>query len=126
MIRVARQKWGFVVLLGAVRKIGITVATIASAGILLASPASAAQQCGDLQGPEGGDLPLCKSWVWDGNDYDGKWWTNGPSDLPSHTYLQRREDGVVKNSSFSGSYSDVSTISFRLCDSSTGRCSGWW
>ncbi|WP_245848546.1 hypothetical protein [Lentzea kentuckyensis] len=112
--------------LNAAKKIAISIAAVAGASVLLATPASAAQQCGDLQGPEGGTLPLCKSWVWDGNDYDGKWWTNGPSSLPSHTYLQRREDGVVKNSSFSGSYSDVSKIAFRLCDSTTSRCSGWW
>ncbi|MEO6088219.1 MAG: hypothetical protein ABIQ18_34410 [Umezawaea sp.] len=113
-------------LLNAVKKIGIVIAAVAGASILAASPASAAQQCTDLTGPEGGTLPLCKSWNWDGNDYDGKWWTNGPSSLPSHTYLQRREDGVVKNSGYSGSYSDVKKISFRLCDSLTSNCSGWW
>jgi hypothetical protein len=113
-------------LLNAVKKIGGVVATVAGAVVFAASPASAAQQCADLRGPEGGTLPLCKSWVWDGNDYDGRWWTDGPSSLPSRTYLQRSEDGSVRNSSFSGSYSDVSKIAFRLCDSSTGRCTGWW
>ncbi|CAM3414502.1 hypothetical protein KIPE111705_07320 [Kibdelosporangium persicum] len=99
---------------------------VASAGIMAASPAAAAQQCGNLSGPAGGSLPLCKSWNWDGNDYDGKWWTNGPSSLPSQTYLQRSEDGTVINSSFSGSYTDVSKIAFRLCDRLAGRCGGWW
>lgn len=112
--------------LSAAKKIGVVLATVAGASILAATPASAAQQCADLRGPEGGTLPLCKSWVWDGNDHDGRWWTDGPSSLPSRTYLQRSEDGVVRNSSFSGSYSDVSKIAFRLCDSSTGRCTGWW
>ncbi|RKT53633.1 hypothetical protein [Saccharothrix australiensis] len=112
--------------LSAVKRIGVVLAAVAGAAVLAASPASAAQQCGDLRGPEGGTLPLCKSWNWDGNDYDGKWWTNGPSSLPSHTYLQRSEDGSVTNSSFSGSYQDVKTIRFRLCDSSTRRCTGWW
>jgi hypothetical protein len=110
----------------AVRKIAAVLAMTAGATLLSVSPASAAQQCTDLHGPEGGTVTLCKSWVWDGNDYDGKWWTDGPSSLPSHTYLQRSEDGSVRNSSFSGSYSDVQKIAFRLCDSSTGRCSGWW
>ncbi|MFC0105262.1 hypothetical protein [Kibdelosporangium aridum] len=107
-------------------KIGVVVAAVASAGILAATPAAAAQQCGSLSGPAGGTLPLCKSWNWDGNDYDGKWWTDGPSTLPSQTYLQRSEDGVVKNSSFSGSYQDVKKIAFRLCDRLANRCSGWW
>jgi hypothetical protein len=114
------------VFLSAAKKIGIIIATVAGASILAATPASAAQQCTDLYGPEGGRLPLCKSWVWDGNDYDGRWWSDGPSTLPSHTYMQRREDGVVRTSSFSGSYSDVSKIAFRLCDNLTNRCSGWW
>jgi len=112
--------------LSAAKKIGVVVATIAGVSILAATPASAAQQCGGLRGPEGGTLTLCKSWTWDGNDYDGRWWTDGPSTLPSHTYLQRSEDGVVRNSSYSGSYSDVKKIAFRLCDNLTGRCTGWW
>ena len=32
----------------------------------------------------------------------------------------------MKKSSFSGSYQDVTKIAFRLCDSLTGRCTGWW
>lgn len=112
--------------LSAAKKIGVVLATVAGAGILAATPASAAQQCADLDGPAGGSVRLCKSWNWDGNDYDGRWWTDGPSSLPSQTYLQRREDGAVTNSSFSGSYSDVSKISFRLCDRLQGGCTGWW
>ncbi|WP_199443130.1 hypothetical protein [Umezawaea beigongshangensis] len=113
-------------LLTTVRKVGVVLAAVAGAAVLSASPASAAQQCGNLGGPEGGTLPLCKSWVWDGNDHDGRWWTDGPSSLPSQTYLQRSEDGSVKNSSFSGSYQDVTKIAFRLCDSLSGRCTSWW
>ncbi|MCE7004244.1 hypothetical protein LWC34_15575 [Kibdelosporangium philippinense] len=100
------------------KKIGVVAATVVSAGIMVASPAAAAQQCGNLGGPAGGSLPLCKSWNWDGNDYDGKWWTNGPSSLPSQTYLQRSEAGVVKNSAYSGSYQDVSRRS--ISGSATG------
>jgi hypothetical protein len=113
-------------LLSVARRVGVVLAAVAGAAIVAASPASAAQQCANLSGPEGGTLPLCKSWVWDGNDYDGRWWTNGPSSLPSRTYLQRSEDGSVTNSSYSGSYQDVTKIAFRLCDSSSGRCTGWW
>lgn len=107
-------------------KIGATATVIAAVAVMLAPPASAASACTSLSGPAGGSLPLCKTWTWDGNDYDGRWWTDGPSTLPSHTYLQRSEDGVVRNSSYSGSYSDVKKIAFRLCDNLTGRCTGWW
>ncbi|MEV6236987.1 hypothetical protein [Lentzea sp. NPDC051838] len=113
-------------MISAAKRLAVAAVMAAGATLLTVSPASAAQQCGDLRGPEGGTLPLCKSWIWDGNDYDGKWWTNGPSSLPSHTYLQRSEDGSVRNSSYSGSYSNVKKIAFRLCDSLSGRCSGWW
>jgi len=109
-----------------VKKISIVAVAVAGVGVAAASPAFATQQCGNLGGPSGGSVTLCKSWVWDGNDYDGKWWTDGPSSLPSHTYLQRSEDGHVTNSALSGSYSDVSKIAFRLCDSLAGRCNGWW
>ena len=108
------------------KKAGIVTLAVAGAGIIAASPASAAQQCGDLSGPSGGSITLCKSWTWDGNDYDGKWWTSGPADLPSYTYLQRSEDGHVTNSAYSGSYRDVKNLAFRLCDSLAGRCNGWW
>ncbi|WP_052684738.1 hypothetical protein [Lentzea aerocolonigenes] len=112
--------------LNAVKKIGAVLAAAVGISLLAVTPASAAQQCSGLDGPAGGSVRLCKSWNWDGNDYDGKWWTEGPSDLPTQTYLQRREDGVVKNSAYSGSYNDVSKIAFRLCDRLQGGCTGWW
>jgi hypothetical protein len=106
------------------KKAAFVALAVAGAGIIAASPASAAQQCGDLG--SGGEITFCKSWNWDGNDYDGKWWTSGPSSLPSYTYLQRSEDGHVTNSAFSGSYHDVKKLAFRLCDSLSGHCNSWW
>ncbi|CAL9463672.1 hypothetical protein SUDANB95_02675 [Actinosynnema sp. ALI-1.44] len=107
-------------------KIGALAAAIAGTTVLIASPASAAQSCTTLSGPAGGSLPLCKTWVWDGNDYDGRWWTNGPSSLPSYSYLQRREDGTIYNSAYSGNYYDRDAVHFRICDSRTGGCNSWW
>lgn len=107
-------------------KIGVMAAAIAGATVVLASPASAAQACTTMSGPAGGSLPLCKTWNWDGNDYDGRWWTNGPSSLPSYSYLQRREDGTIYNSAYSGSYNDRDAVHFRICDSLANRCGGWW
>ncbi|SFB45264.1 hypothetical protein SAMN05216266_11225 [Amycolatopsis marina] len=118
-----------------IRRTGAIAAVAVGATVLLASPASAAeespagilaQSCKTLSGPAGGSLPLCKTWVWDGNDYDGRWWTNGPSSLPSYSYLQRYEDGWVTNSAYSGSYSDRKKVHFRICDSRAGRCTSWW
>src|SRR5262245_38832038 len=116
------------------KTIGVVAVAAASAGVLMTTSASAessigvlAQSCTSLSGPAGGSLPLCKTWVWDGNDYDGRWWTNGPSSLPSYSYLQRREDGtIISPSAYSGSYNDRDTVYFRVCDSRAGRCNGWW
>ena len=108
------------------KKAGLVAVAVASAGVLAAAPASATQACTDLHGPAGGTLPLCKSWFASGSAYYGKWWPNGPSSLPSHSYLQRYEDGRVSNSATSGSYSNVKRVAFRLCDSLQGTCTGWW
>ncbi|WP_107098051.1 hypothetical protein [Streptomyces atriruber] len=109
-----------------IAQIGLAATVIAATSAGLASSASAAQACTNLPGPAGGRLPLCKTWVWDGNDYDGKWWTNGPSTLPSYSYLERYEDGAVHRSSYSGSYNDRDKVYFRVCDSHTRSCGRWW
>ncbi|HSA53523.1 MAG TPA: hypothetical protein VLH10_25855 [Yinghuangia sp.] len=97
----------------------------ATALVAVPQQAHAASACTSLNGPAGGKLPLCKTWNWDGNDYDGSWRTNGPSTLPSQSYLQRSEDGRVVNSAYSGTYNDKSKVYFRICDSRAG-CAGWW
>ncbi|MEU5896635.1 MULTISPECIES: hypothetical protein [unclassified Streptomyces] len=110
----------------AIAQIGLTATVIAATSVGFASSASAAEACTNLSGPAGGRLPLCKTWVWDGNDYDGKWRTNGPSTLPSYSYLERWEDGSVYRSAYSGSYYDRDKVYFRVCDSRAGRCGSWW
>lgn len=107
-------------------KIGATATVIAAVAVMLAPPASAASACTSLSGPAGGSLPLCKTWTWDGNDYDGSWRTNGPSSLPSYSYLQRDEDGTRYNSSYTGTYHDRDKVLFRICDSRAGCSSNWW
>ncbi|CAM03893.1 hypothetical protein A8924_5011 [Saccharopolyspora erythraea NRRL 2338] len=73
-----------------------------------------------------GHVHLCKTWSWDGNDYDGRWWNEGPSDLPGGSYLQRREDGGRPiDSPWRGSYQDRDEVVFRVCNDLLG-CGGWW
>jgi hypothetical protein len=117
------------------RNVGAVAVAVASAGVLAASPASAAEDasvgvpassCTILHGPAGGSVPLCKTWFWDGNDYDGSWYPNGSSNLPSSSYLQRNMDGtIISPSAYSGRYQDKDSVRFRVCDSRAG-CSGWW
>jgi hypothetical protein len=110
-----------------IKRIGPTAAAVAVAAVMLtASPASAAQACTRLSGTAGGSLPMCKTWNWDGNDYDGKWWTNGPSSLPSYSYLQRHEDGTPYTSQYSGTYNDRTAVNFRVCDRLAGCSPTWW
>ncbi|SHF61987.1 hypothetical protein [Streptoalloteichus hindustanus] len=118
-----------------IKRVAVAAAVVTGATLVLAAPASAAQDpalalpaqaCTTLTGPAGGKLPLCKSWVRNGDAYDGRWWGNGPSTLPTKTYLQRSEDGHITSSDFSGSYYKRKKVLFRLCDRLAGRCSGWW
>ena len=110
-------------------------AAVVGVAVLLAAPAAAAPEpaearpataCKTLSGPAGGSLPLCKSWERRGNAYDGRWWPNGPSSLPSKSYLERSEDGHVTRSKHSGSYKNRKRVLFRVCDSLARRCNGWW
>ncbi|QFZ21051.1 hypothetical protein [Saccharothrix syringae] len=111
----------------------IAAGFVVAAGLMGAGSASArpvevgplAQACTNFY-MGSGHVNLCKTWVWDGNDYDGRWWVNGPSDLPGGSYLQRREDGGTPiNSPWSGSYNDRDEVLFRVCNSLLG-CTDWW
>ncbi|WP_090048224.1 hypothetical protein [Lentzea fradiae] len=74
-----------------------------------------------------GEVYFCKTWNWDGNDYDGSWGPEGPSDLPGGTYLQRREDGrKIDPSAWSGRYYDRDEVLFRVCNDLLGGCTSWW
>jgi hypothetical protein len=99
----------------------VTVAVVAGATVGLTSSASAAQECTTIT-VSGGNLPICKSRVWDGNGYDGKWWLIGVATLPSCGYLQGSEGGTVYNSAYSGSYNDRYAVYFRVCSSLSGGC----
>jgi hypothetical protein len=106
------------------------VACAVLAGLVSTGSASAevtpmAQACTNFY-MGSGHVNLCKTWVWDGNDYDGRWWVNGPSDLPGGSYLQRREDGGSPiNSNWSGRYNDRDEVLFRVCNRLLG-CTDWW